>query len=167
MKSYNAQLADAIASAIISKSRKHWRSLQDDAVRKIQSTMSTPTSSNGLNATPQPRPAVGREATIDRANPSSVVTGTRLTAPATDNINSGFTCGSQLPAPAAKPVDFKTVVGSYAGDHRSPSVDTAKASLDAAADNGGPRNPVGQFKNARSDNGGSFQQTIDPTDAGN
>jgi hypothetical protein len=49
----------------------------------------------------------------------------------------------------AKPVDFRSIAGSYAGDHRAPSSDTAKDSLNQAADNGGPRRSVGQFVDNR------------------
>lgn len=58
---------------------------------------------------------------------------------------------------AAKPVDFKTITGSYAGDHRSPSKDTAKDSLNRAADNGGPRSAPGQFALGKNDKPGSFK----------
>jgi hypothetical protein len=46
----------------------------------------------------------------------------------------------------AKPVDFRSIAGSYAGDHRAPSSDTAKDSLNQAAGvNRGPRDGQGQF----------------------
>ena len=45
-----------------------------------------------------------------------------------------------------KPVDSRTVEGSFPGDHRAPSRDSAAASLRSAADNGGPRNPAGQAR---------------------
>lgn len=34
-------------------------------------------------------------------------------------INSGLTCGSQVPNPIAKPVDHKAIEGTNAGDHRA------------------------------------------------
>ncbi|MCU1271136.1 MAG: hypothetical protein JWN74_2430 [Acidobacteriaceae bacterium] len=59
----------------------------------------------------------------------------------TNNMN----VGSQVPAPVAKPVDRKTIEGSTPGDFRSNPGDVAAASVAIAADNGGPRNRVGQF----------------------
>ena len=78
------------------------------------------------------------------------------------NTTSGMTCNSQIPAPVAKPVDSKTITGSYPGDHRAQPGDVAKESLDKAADNGGPRNSVGQFKGSKSENQPPFIST--PTD---
>jgi len=46
---------------------------------------------------------------------------------------------------SVKQVDYKTITGSNPGDHRSPSKDTAKDSLNQSADNGGVRKAVGQF----------------------
>lgn len=51
----------------------------------------------------------------------------------------------------ARPVDARNIEGSYKGDTRTKPGDTAKASLDRAADNGGPRRPSGQFPNGRRD----------------
>jgi hypothetical protein len=62
--------------------------------------------------------------------------------------------------------DFGWKPGSHPGDTRSKPGDTAKDSLNQAANNGGPRNAVGQFKNSRNDKGGAFQQTVDPNEAG-
>ena len=73
--------------------------------------MSTPTAStstaaplrnNGLNA-PQDMQAEGRKL------PGS---------PSSDSINSGMSVSSVVPV-AVTPVDFKTLQGSYAGDHRA------------------------------------------------
>jgi hypothetical protein len=75
--------------------------------------------------------------------------------------------GSQLPAPAAKPVGHKALEGSNQGDHRIPAKDGATAAIDAIRNAGGPRDARGQFKNSRNDDGGAFQQTVDPTDAAN
>jgi hypothetical protein len=55
MKSYSARLADAIAHALITKSRKKWRSLQDDAQRKIKMSEATNNMNVGANsALPNP-----------------------------------------------------------------------------------------------------------------
>lgn len=48
---------------------------------------------------------------------------------------------------SVKPVDCRTITGSTPGDHRCKPGDTANASLAKAADNGGPRQRVGQFAN--------------------
>lgn len=54
---------------------------------------------------------------------------------------------------SAKPVDRRTIEGSYPGDSRSKPGDTAAASLRSAADNGGVRQPVGQARfNSKLDN---------------
>ena len=44
----------------------------------------------------------------------------------------------------AKPVDANHLEGSNKGDHRAHPGDVAAASVAKAADNGGPRQPVGQ-----------------------
>jgi len=78
----------------------------------------------------------------------------RLASPTANNRDAatvgGMAVGSPVSA-SAKPVDSKTIQGSYPGDHRAPSQDTAKASLFKAADNGGPRASVGQFPNGKRD----------------
>jgi hypothetical protein len=71
-----------------------------------------------------------------------------LVAPASnsrpvENVDSFF-----VAAPlriSVKPVDSKTIQGSYAGDHRAPSQDTAAASLrTASGSDRGPRDGAGQ-----------------------
>jgi hypothetical protein len=59
------------------------------------------------------------------------------------SINSGLSVTGRQ-AEQAKPVDFRAVEGSYAGDHRSKPGDVAAASLAKASTNGGPRQPAGQ-----------------------
>jgi len=78
------------------------------------------------------------------------------------SLTNGMSCNSgTLSSVTAKPVDFKTVAGSYPGDHRNRPGDVVKRSLDACTDNGGPRKPMGQFKNSRNapDKPG-FQSTV-------
>lgn len=100
--------------------------------------MSTPTSET-LNGGSTLAPSQNSD-----ANKSSE--GVKLPgATGTDSINSGMNVSTQVPSPVAKPVDFKAITGSYAGDHRSNPGDVAAASVATAADNGGPRNRVGQF----------------------
>lgn len=117
---------------------------------------------NGITAAPQSRPALGREIPD---NPQSLAAHApaRLAREASsDSINSGFNVQTQVPATVAKPVDFKSLAGSYAGDHRVPAKDGATAAIEALKNAGGPRSPVGQFKNSRNDHGGTFQSTSTP-----
>ena len=108
-----------------------------------------------------------------KANPSTSVTTTGLAAGDHDRIatetspvevpmrpespnpdSAPFTTLSQIGTPQARPVDFKSLAGSYQGDHRFPSRDTAKETLDRVADQGGPRKPTRQApfgKNTPSD----------------
>jgi hypothetical protein len=69
---------------------------------------------------------------------------------ARNDLNNGA-CVSGRELERAKPADFRSIEGSYSGDHRGPHSDTAKASLNKAADNGGPRVPSGQFPSGRRD----------------
>jgi hypothetical protein len=57
---------------------------------------------------------------------------------------SGMACDSPV-APNVKPVDSKTITGSYPGDHR------AQAAPAAMPANPAPRQPVGQFPNGKFD----------------
>lgn len=85
------------------------------------------------------------------------------------DLNSGL-CVSGRAQESAKPVDANHLEGSNKGDHRAPSKDTAKASLDSCADNGGPRAAVGQFRGSKFEQSGGFQSFPGDTadsDAGN
>jgi hypothetical protein len=115
-----------------------------------------------VSDTPASRTPIGRPIADTPASLAAAAPGRLTREASSDSINSGLSVGSQMPVISTKPVDSKTLAGSYAGDHRAPSSDTAKASLDASADNGGPRNAVGQFKNSRNDSGGAFQSTNTP-----
>jgi hypothetical protein len=81
---------------------------------------------------------------------------------------SGMTCSASVLPITIKKVDFIDLSAGRT-DHRSPSKDTAKASLDSCSDNGGPRKAFGQFKGSRNEKTGKFQSA--PTgldsDAGN
>lgn len=61
------------------------------------------------------------------------------------NTTNNMNVSTQVPNPVSKPVDHKTLEGSTPGDFRANPGDVAAASLATAADNGGPRNQVGQF----------------------
>lgn len=162
------QTATIIARQIVARSKKHWRKLYADALEEINMSNSTSTVTSSMNVsdTPASRTQIGREIPDNPASLAAASPARLAGVPSADSINSGMACGSQLPAPTAKPVDSKTIVGSYPGDHRAQSGDTAKASLDACADNGGPRNSVGQFKNSRNDKGAGFQSTDGTTQVG-
>jgi hypothetical protein len=71
----------------------------------------------------------------------------------------------------AKHVDQKCIEGSYPGDTRANPGDVAKPSLGKAADNGGPRNRVGQFaNNGKTPQDAGFQTfpgNLTDSDAGN
>lgn len=94
--------------------------------------MATPTSSNGLNTS-------GSSAVkVEIGRPSNVTSlGQKAVAPNSDASSMGV--NSQVGNPQAKPVDFKTLAGSYSGDHRAKGADAV------LPDNPDPRSPMGQF----------------------
>lgn len=134
----------------------------EPSLRRTQSPSSTTTGMmQGDNNDSNPRLA-GVESTSEIQ-----ALGTRPEPP-----NSGaMTVTSQVAVGAIKPVDRKTIEGSTPGDHRSPSRDTAKAALDKATDNGGPRQAMGQFANSgRTPTAGDFRSfpgDLADSDAGN
>lgn len=83
----------------------------------------------------------------------------------TDSVTSGMSVSSVIPV-TVKQTDHNALVGSNAGDHRINHGDTAKASLFAAADNGGPRSSVGQFKGAKSETQPPFISTANAEETG-
>jgi hypothetical protein len=93
-----------------------------------------------------------------------------------ENI-SGMNAGGGR-AISVKPVDSNNLEGSNQGDHRAPSTDSAKASLQRAANGaGGPRGTAGQFPNGKRDatlgsfskdsNNQTFPGNTADSDAGN
>lgn len=108
-----------------------------------ENELSTPTSSTSLNTT------ASHEASLDRSKIGSPADGRKLNGSGEQGsgINSGIAAAqnSEVRPVTVKPVGSKTLTGSYPGDHRAPSKDVAAQSLATAADNGGPRNRVGQF----------------------
>jgi hypothetical protein len=94
---------------------------------------------------------------------------------AQDQNTLSFARGAEVEAArptVAKPVDFCSIAGSYAGDHRAPSSDTAKDSLNQAAGvNRGPRDGQGQFPlGSKSPNNlpvSNWAGNQDDSDAGN
>ena len=160
------KIAEHIGAAIIKNTRKRWSGLHSDAVSAIEKElirMSTPTSStlNG-DGKGQTRPEIGRPipdspSSLAEAAPARLA---RSGAIGKNDTTSGMACNDhQIPDPVAKPVDFRTITGSYAGDHRAQPGDVAKASLDKAADNGGPRNSAGQFKSSKFESQPPFKST--------
>src|SRR5262249_4044827 len=114
------------------------------ALNPIGENMSeTPTSSNGLNT------SATHEASLDRSQIGSPADGRKLNGSGEQGtgVNSGIAASqnSEVRPVIVKQTGHKTITGSNPGDHRAPSQDTAKAPLNSAADNGGPRNRVGQF----------------------
>jgi len=175
-------IAGHIARAIVNNTRKHWRSLHCDAVSDTEREiirMSTPTSSNNLNVNgDHSRVQIGRLNSDDprvlsaqygrkEAPPTEGAPTSPAKAASGENTRpvgmvSQMTCdGAQLDNVVARPVDRKTITGSTPGDWRSRPGDTARASLDRVSDNGGPRKPMGQFRNSKNapDKPG-FQSTV-------
>jgi hypothetical protein len=78
---------------------------------------------------------------------------------AQDQNTLSFCRGAEVDAArptVAKPVDSRTIAGSYAGDHRAPSSDTAKDSLNQSATGHGAfdtmgQQHMGQFPNGKND----------------
>ena len=137
---------DAIAANIArqivrNKTKRRFSGLYADALH--EEMMSTSTSSNGLNTSKH------ADASLDRSHIGSPADGRKLNGSGTSGsgINSGIAASqnSEVRPISVKQVDHVALEGSNKGDHRFPSKDTAAASLASAADNGGPRNRVGQF----------------------
>ena len=122
--------------------------------------MSTPTSEslNGDKLQGQPRVAIDRGATTA----SLQADGSKLAADSSSMVE------QYQPRPITiKQVDHLTITGSNPGDHRSNPGDTAKASLFAAADNGGPRSAVNQFPLGKNvPKAGPQSTTVDSTTIG-
>jgi len=94
--------------------------------------VATPTSSNGLNTSGSSavKVQIGRDANVESLGQKPV---------AANSDASSMGVNSQVGNPTAKPVDFKTLAGSYSGDHRY------KASDAVLPDNPGPREQMAQF----------------------
>ena len=172
MKSYSAQIADIIAREINHKSKKHFAALHALAIEEIKmSQTSCTTSSMNVQDSPSTRTPIGRPVTNDPLDIASMAPARLTPSPSSDSISSNFAVASVLPtAVTVKPVDRLTLQGSYPGDSRANPGDTAKASLDAAADNGGPRQPMRGQQNSKysTEHHPAFQSTnADDSDAGN
>jgi hypothetical protein len=142
--------SEAIAANIAkritaNKTRCRFSTLYRLALEDLQ--MSTPTSSNGLNATPQPRPRLGRDE-MNHSDPSAPAVQGGSTLPreaSSDSVSSGFAVGSQLPTIVAKDVDSTVITGS----HKSSSDDVSKNfNMDSFQHQAGPRGETTNDENA-------------------
>jgi len=186
MRTRSEAIAAHVAAAIIRNSRKHWRSLHCDAVTDTERELikmaanqksSCTTTNLTVGDNEQKRTPVGRLGTDDPKTLSAEygrkeadVTTSSPTAPATPasgantrpaGMVSQMNCDPHTLGVVIRPVDRKTITGSTPGDHRSRPGDTAAASVRRVTDNGGPRQPMGQFKNSKNapDKPG-FQSTV-------
>ena len=147
--------------------RKRFSSLMADYLQEQQ--MSNPTTNTAINVatdTASPRLKVGREVPVNHANPV-FPGGSALKGEPSVNTTSGMSVGSQVVVGAMKPVDSKTLVGSYAGDHRIPAKDGVTATLDALKNAGGPRSQMAGQQNSRNYNesGKAFESTSNASDS--
>jgi hypothetical protein len=170
--SYSAALATILAREINHHTKRKFTALLDAAQREIEMSQSScTTTSLNVADSPSVRNPIGREVPNDLVTLAGLAPA-RLTAePSSDKITSGMSVASPLPtAVTVQPVDRLTLQGSYPGDSRANPGDTAKASLDAAADNGGPRQPMRGQQNSKysTEHHPAFQSTnADDSDAGN
>jgi hypothetical protein len=123
---------------------------------------SATTSSMNISDTPAARAAIGREIPDSPASLSAASLARLTTDPAT----SPYTTTSQVVVGPIRPVDRKTVTGSYPGDSRS-SGDTAKAAMDQIANVGGPRTQMKGQQDSRNynENGKTFKSTSNSPDS--
>ena len=167
-RSKRKTISEYIAARIMrNQMRVKFSTAHADFLQERDTNMSTPTSSTlngdskGQPRTPIGRPLADNPATLAAASPA------KLTP---DAGTSPYTVGSQVNVGPIKPVDRKTIQGSYPGDSRS-SGDSAKAAMDAIANNGGPRTQMHGQQDSRNynENGKAFQSTSNSpdSDAGN
>jgi hypothetical protein len=86
--------------------------------------------------------AVNPRAAAVAYTPAIQSAGRRAESP-TAELSGGMACGSQAVVGAIKPTDFRTIEGSYAGDHRFNPGDVATGAVNKAAGKG-PREGMGQ-----------------------
>ena len=106
--------------------------------------MSTPTTStlNGDAATGQPVQTLIQ--TSDDKAVSKLGQPISPAAPSSDSINGGMGVSSVVPV-SVKPVDRKTITGSYSGDSRADYSSASDAAISKIANPPNPRERVGQF----------------------
>jgi hypothetical protein len=160
---------DAIAANIAAritrnKTRFKFVTLHRLALEETENMSNTSSTTSSMNVadTPAARAQIGREIPDSPASLAAVAPA-KLT---TDPASSPYTVGSQITVGPIRPVDRKTITGSYPGDSRS-SGDTAKASMDAIANNGGPREQMKGQQDSRNynENGKAFKSTSNSPDS--
>jgi hypothetical protein len=161
----NEAIAANIAARITrNKTRFKFATLHRLAVEETEhmSDTSSTTSSMNVADTPATRAQIGREIPDSPASLAAVAPAKLTTDPAT----SPYTVGSQVTVGPIKPVDRKTITGSYPGDSRS-SGDTAKATMDAIANPPAPRSQMRGQQDSRNynENGKAFQSTSNSPDS--
>ena len=125
------------------------------------------TSSMNIADTPASRTPIGREIP-DSPQSLAAASPARLPAvPASDSINSGFAVASPIPAVTIKPVDRKTLQGSYPGDSRAPN--SGAGVTDQFKNSPGPREAVRQFVGSKFEKQSPFVSSGNnsDSDAGN
>jgi hypothetical protein len=165
-------IADHIAKAIVrNKSKRRYSSLLADAIGDYQMSNTKTCTTTGLQVgdTEATRIPLGRDE-MNRTNPSqpAIAAGKTQTREASATITSLMGVTSQVPAPKAVPVDFRTVEGCYAGDHRVRLADIVKSSLDSATGiNKGVRDQMAGQQNSRSyrEDGKAFESTSNSPDS--
>jgi hypothetical protein len=75
--------------------------------------------------------------TLNGSRVGSPADGTKLPGERSTGINSGLNVSSQVSVGQTKPVDFKSLEGSYTGDHRGPN--TGATTTDQFKNQAGPR----------------------------
>jgi hypothetical protein len=175
MATKQERIAAHIANRILNNTRKRFSSLHEEALERelfmANERSSTTTTNMNVADTPASRAPVQTnkipfQKFLDNEEAASMQ---RPNMDASSNTSGMNANANQIPI-VVKPVDRLTIQGSYPGDSRSKPGDTAKASLDKAADNGGPRNSVGQFKSSKFETQPPFISTVPQTqdsDSGN
>jgi hypothetical protein len=140
-------LPQYLAAALIKGTRKHLSTLMGDYLEETKMSKATSCTTTGIRVgdNETSRTPIGGEIPD---TPQSLAADSPAKLPGasgSDSINSGFTCGSQLPTLVTQPVDRRTLAGSTPGDFRQ-SGDSARASMDQIAN---PPNPRAQMRGQR------------------
>jgi hypothetical protein len=171
MKSYSARIADIIARELNTNTQKKFSALLANAQQELyEMSKQTSTVTSSMNVADSPR---ARDASV-RAVPTPTQVESEGVKPlagasGSHSVTSGMSCGSQLPTPAARPVDRRTLAGSTPGDHRIPTRDGVTSTLDGIAHSGrGPRDQQPGQQNSKNYNEGSGAafRTTDTGDVG-
>jgi hypothetical protein len=162
-------LPQYLAQQFMRGTRRKFSTLHSDFLEiQMSNTRNTSATTTGLTVgdneasrTPIGRPLADNPATLAAASPA------KLTP---DAGTSPYTATSQVGPITVKPVDRRTLQGSYPGDSRV-SGDTAKNAVDQIANTGGPRTQMRGQQDSRNYNesGAAFKSTSNSpdSDAGN